>query len=183
MNLTQTMKYIKATMEEDTRLNSVLIGDVYDKWNQTNSARQYMSAVIDYSSSAMNGDYSDFTFMVYIGNLENKDKSNMYSSISIAENIAENFINRIDTHENDLTLVVPATITPFEQKFEDQLCGVFFALTVRQPIELVCEYGLEPITTFGLGLQRNLTKGVNNTVEKKTFKREPSSKKQNNEQK
>lgn len=175
------MRYIKGTLEEDTRLNSVIIGDVYDKWNQTNSARQYMSAVLDYSSSTMNGDYSDFTFMIYIGNLENKDKSNLYSSISIAENIAENFLNRIDVKENELSLVVPVTITPFEQKFEDQLCGVFFSLTVRQPIELVCEYELEPPQTFGLGLQRNLMRGANGLVEKKTVKRTPSN--QNNNKK
>lgn len=139
MNLSQILNYIKSKLQEDTRLQSVYIDSVYECWNRTNSSAQYISSVVDFVSSSFNGDYVDYQFIVYVGNVINDKQDNVYRSISIADSIIQQMLHKIDVEENDMNLVVPNMITPFTQKFEDVLAGAYCQFSIRIPIEIICD--------------------------------------------
>ncbi len=139
MKLTEILYYIKQTLESDQRVSSVALDDVYNHWNKTNSSNQYMSAVVDFVNSTMNGDYVDYTFITYIGSVINENEKNIYRNISIADSIIIQMLHKIDVDENELILVVPNMITPFVQKFEDTLAGAYCQFVVRIPIEIICD--------------------------------------------
>ena len=139
MNLSQTISYIKSKLQEDLRLQSVYIDDVYSKWNNTNASKQYMSAIVDYVSTSFQGDYSDYTFVVYVGSVINEKQDNVYRTISLADNIIQQLLHKIDVEDNKIDLVVPNLITPFQQTFSDVLAGAYCQFTLRIPIEIICE--------------------------------------------
>ena len=85
MKLSEIITYLKHKLSEDERLNSVFVGDVYLTWNHKNSSNNFTSAVVDFASSNMNGDYVDYTFIVYVGSIINENQENIYRHISIAE--------------------------------------------------------------------------------------------------
>lgn len=138
MNLTDILEYITTKLNEDQRLQSVYVDNVYECWNRTNSMNQYISAVVDFQNSNYMGDYCDYNFILYIGNMINEKQTNIYSSISISDSIAQQLLHKIDTEENGLTLVVPNNITPFLQKFSDVLCGCFATFTIRVTFKPIC---------------------------------------------
>ena len=139
MNLTDILEYITTKLNEDQRLQSVYVDNVYECWNRTNSMNQYISTVVDFQNSNYMGEYCDYNFVLYIGNMINEKQTNIYSSISISDSIAQQLLHKIDTEEeNGLTLVVPNNITPFVQKFEDVLAGVYCIFTIRISAEIIC---------------------------------------------
>lgn len=139
MNLTEIIKYITNKLEDDQRLKSTIVDDVYKAWNKTNSSNQYTSAVVDFNNSSYMGDYVDYSFYIYVGNVINENQKNIYRSISIAVSIIHNLLHKIDVEENDMLLVVPNTITPFVQQFEDVLAGCYCMFTIRIQTENICD--------------------------------------------
>lgn len=139
MKLTEILNYIQQTLESDQRVASVALDDVYNHWNKTNSSNQYMSVVVDFSNSSFNGDYADYTFIVYAASVINENEKNIYRNISLADSIIAQMLHKIDIETNDMNLVVPNIITPFVQKFEDILAGAYCQFTIRIPIEIICE--------------------------------------------
>ena len=139
MNLSEIINYIKIKLQEDSRLNSVYVDDVYNKWNNTNSGDQYVSAVLDFVNSNYQGDYVDYTFIVYVGNLINEKQDNIYRNISIADSIIQQMLHKIDVEENDMNLVVPDIITPYYQKFADVLAGCYCQFSLRISADIICE--------------------------------------------
>ena len=138
MKLSEIITYLKHKLSEDERLNSVFVGDVYLTWNHKNSSNNFTSAVVDFASSNMNGDYVDYTFIVYVGSIINENQENIYRHISIADNIITQLLHKIDVEENDMVLVVPAMINPFNQSFEDVMAGCYCRFSVRVPIDIIC---------------------------------------------
>lgn len=139
MKLTEILNYIQQTLESDQRVNSVALDDVYNHWNKTNSSNQYMSAVVDFVNNSFNGDYADYTFIVYAASVINENEKNVYRSISLADSIITQMLHKVDVETNEMTLVVPNIVTPFVQKFEDYLAGAYCQFTVRIPIEIICD--------------------------------------------
>lgn len=139
MKLTEILNYIQRTLESDQRVASVALDDVYNHWNKTNSSNQYMSVVVDFSNNNFNGDYADYTFIVYAASVINENEKNIYRNISLADSIITQMLHKIDVEANDMNLVVPNIVTPFVQKFEDILAGAYCQFTIRIPIEIICE--------------------------------------------
>lgn len=139
MKLTEILNYIQQTLESDQRVNSVALDDVYNHWNKTNSSNQYMSTVVDFVNNSFNGDYADYTFIVYAASVINENEKNIYRSISLADSIITQMLHKVDVETNDMNLVVPNIVTPFVQKFEDILAGAYCQFTIRIPIEIICE--------------------------------------------
>lgn len=139
MKLTEILNYIQQTLKEDNRLNSVICGDVYSEWNNLNSSKNYTSAVIDFQSDSFNGEYMDYTFIMYVGSVIAENQKNIYPLISIADSIIAQALHKIDTRDNELILVVPNIIQPFVQKFADVNCGCYVTFTIRISIEPLCE--------------------------------------------
>ena len=139
MKLTEILNYIQQTLESDQRVSSVALDDVYNHWNKTNSSNQYMSVVVDFANNSFNGDYADYTFIVYAASVINENEKNIYRNISLADSIITQMLHKIDVETNDMNLVVPNIITPFVQKFEDILAGAYCQFTIRIPVEIICE--------------------------------------------
>lgn len=139
MKLTEIIDYIQQTLENDQRVSSVIVDNVYEAWNRTNSSNQYMSAVVDFVNDGFNGDYADYTFIVYVASVINENEKNIYRNISLADNIIAQMLHKVDVETNNMNLVVPNTITPFYQKFEDVLAGAYCQFTVRIPIDIICD--------------------------------------------
>lgn len=139
MKLTEILNYIQQTLESDQRVSSVALDDVYNHWNKTNSSNQYMSVVVDFANNSFNGDYADYTFIVYAASVINENEKNVYRNISLADSIITQMLHKIDVETNDMNLVVPNIVTPFVQKFEDVLAGAYCQFTIRIPIEIICE--------------------------------------------
>lgn len=139
MKLTEILNYIQQTLESDQRVSSVALDDVYNHWNKTNSSNQYMSVVVDFANNSFNGDYADYTFIVYAASVINENEKNVYRNISLADSIITQMLHKIDVETNDMNLVVPNIITPFVQKFEDILAGAYCQFTIRIPVEIICE--------------------------------------------
>lgn len=139
MKLTEILNYIQQTLESDQRVSSVALDDVYNHWNKTNSSNQYMSAVVDFVNNSFNGDYADYTFIVYAASVINENEKNIYRNISLADSIITQMLHKVDVETNDMNLVVPNIVTPFVQKFEDILAGAYCQFTVRIPIEIICD--------------------------------------------
>lgn len=138
MKLSEILDYLKNKLSEDERLNSVFVDDVYSAWNHKNSSNNFTSAVVDFVSSSMNGDYVDYSFVVYVGSVINENQKNIYRNISIADSIIIQMLHKIDVEENDMVLVVPDTINPFNQSFEDVMAGGYCRFSVRVPIDIIC---------------------------------------------
>lgn len=139
MKLTEILNYIQQTLESDQRVSSVALDDVYNHWNKTNSSNQYMSVIVDFANNNFNGDYADYTFIVYAASVINENEKNIYRNISLADSIITQMLHKIDVETNDMNLVVPNIVTPFVQKFEDVLAGAYCQFTIRIPIEIICE--------------------------------------------
>lgn len=139
MKLTEILNYIQRTLESDQRVSSVALDDVYNHWNKTNSSNQYMSVIVDFANNSFNGDYADYTFIIYAASVINENERNIYRNISLADSIITQMLHKIDVETNDMNLVVPNIVTPFVQKFEDVLAGAYCQFTIRIPIEIICE--------------------------------------------
>lgn len=138
MNLTSILQYLQNKLQEDPRVHSVFVDDVYSKWNHTNSGKQYPSAVIDFVNSNYNADYVDYVFVVYVGSVINEKQTNIYPSISVADSIIQQLLHKVDVEENELNLVIPNIITPFQQKFEDVIAGCYCQFTIRVQADIIC---------------------------------------------
>lgn len=138
MTLSDILEYIESLLNGDERLQSVVVADVYEYWNHTNSSNQYISAVVDFVNSNYNADYTDYQFIVYVGNVIDEKQNNIYSSISIADSVIQQMLHKIDVQENDMNLVIPNVITPFTQKFEDVLVGCYCQFSLRIKSDIIC---------------------------------------------
>lgn len=138
MNLTQILNYIQDTFKEDNRLSSVICGDVYETWNSMNDSTKYTSAVVDFQNSSFNGDWIDYTFIVYVGSIIAENQKNIYPVISVADSIIVQALHKIDVRENDLNLVVPNIVQPFVQRFADVNCGCYCTFSIRVSLKPIC---------------------------------------------
>ena len=138
MKVNDILKHLENTFWEDPRVCSVVMDDVYHHWNHTNDRFQYMSVVMDYASSSFNGDYVDYSSLVYVGSVINEQETNIYRTISLADSILQQMLHNVDVSDNDMVLVGPIQITPFQQQFEDVLAGAYCTVTIRVPIEIIC---------------------------------------------
>ena len=138
MNLTSIISYIQNKLKEDPRLHSVILEDVYSAWNHTNSSQQYPSAVVDFMNNNHQADYVDYVFIVYVGSVIAENQKNIYPVISVADSVIQQMLHKIDVEDNELVLVIPNTITPFTQKFEDVTCGCYCQFTIRVSVDIIC---------------------------------------------
>ena len=138
MNLTLILETIKQYLKVDQRVASTTIDDVYESWNRTNSSKQYMSAVVDFVTSSYNADYVDYNFIIYVGSVINEQQTNIYPLFSVADSIIQQLLHKIDVDTNELNLVIPNTITPFRQKFEDVIAGCYCQFTIRVQADIIC---------------------------------------------
>lgn len=138
MKVNDIFKHIENILWEDPRVYSIVVDDVYHHWNHTNNRFQYMSVVMDYLSSSFNGDYVDYSILVYVGSVINEQETNIYRTISLADSILQQMLHRVNVSDNDMVLVGPIQITPFQQQFEDVLAGAYCTVTIRVPIEIIC---------------------------------------------
>ena len=139
MNLTQILNYIQQKLKVDPRVHDVALDDVYSHWNNTNSGMQYPSAVVDFMNSNYNADYVDYQFIIYVGSVINEKQNNIYPLISVADSIIQQLLHKIDVEENNMNLVIPNIITPFQQKFQDVLTGAYCTFTLRISADIICE--------------------------------------------
>lgn len=138
MNLTQILNYIQQKLKVDPRVHSVILDDVYQAWNNTNSSTQYPSAVVDFVNSNYNADYVDYQFIIYCGSVISENQKNIYPLISVADSIIQQLLHKIDVEDNEMNLVIPNIITPFQQKFGDVLCGCYCTFTIRVNADIIC---------------------------------------------
>lgn len=139
MKLTEILEYIKNKLREDERLNSVFIDDVYRCFNSKNDSANFTSAVLDYVSTNVNETYCDYQFVIYVGSVINENEKNIYRHISIADSIITTLLHKIEVAENEVYLVVPATVNPFSQQFADVMAGCWCRFSVRVPMDIICE--------------------------------------------
>lgn len=138
MNLTQILNYIQQKLKVDPRVHDVALDDVYSHWNNTNSSTQYPSVVVDFVNSNYNADYVDYQFIIYCGSVISENQKNIYPLISVADSIIQQLLHKIDVEENEMNLVIPNIITPFQQKFGDVLCGCYCTFTIRVNADVIC---------------------------------------------
>lgn len=138
MNLTSIINYIKDKALSDPRVHSVNLDDVYIAWNNTNSSMQYPSAVIDFMNSTYQADYVDYQFVIYVGSVISENQKNIYPLISVADSVIQQILHKIDIEDNEMNLVIPNIITPFQQKFDDVLCGCYCQFTIRVSADIIC---------------------------------------------
>lgn len=138
MNLTSIINYIKDKAISDPRVHSVNLDDVYIAWNNTNSSMQYPSAVIDFMNSTYQADYVDYQFVIYVGSVISENQKNIYPLISVADSVIQQILHKIDIEDNEMNLVIPNIITPFQQKFDDVLCGCYCQFTIRVSADIIC---------------------------------------------
>ena len=138
MNLTQILNYIQQKLKVDPRVHSVILDDVYQAWNNTNSSTQYPSVVVDFVNSNYNADYVDYQFIIYCGSVISENQKNIYPLISVADSIIQQLLHKIDVEDNEMNLVIPNIITPFQQKFGDVLCGCYCTFTIRVNADIIC---------------------------------------------
>lgn len=139
MNLTQVIKYIQTKIKEDQRVHNNTTDDVYNHWNNTNSAIQYPSVVLDYVNTSYNADTVDYQFIIYAGSVINEKQTNIYPLKSVADSIIQQVLHKIDVEDNEMDLVIPCTIIPFQQKFSDVLCGAYCSFSVRISADIICD--------------------------------------------
>ena len=138
MNLTQILNYIQQKLNTDPRVHDVVIDDTYMHWNNTNSSIQYPSVVVDFMNSNYNADYVDYQLIVYCGSVISENQKNIYPLISVADSIIQQLLHKIDVEDNEMNLVIPNIITPFQQKFNDVLCGCYCTFTIRVNADIIC---------------------------------------------
>ena len=138
MNLTQILNYIQQKLKVDPRVHDVAVDDIYIHWNNTNSSTQYPSVVVDFVNSNYNADYVDYQFIIYCGSVISENQKNIYPLISVADSIIQQLLHKIDVEDNEMNLVIPNIITPFQQKFGDVLCGCYCTFTIRVNADIIC---------------------------------------------
>lgn len=140
MNLYDLTNYLVSVLQQDQRLHSVFQDDVYDTWNKHEVP--FMSAVIDMYYTSFNGDYVDVYYYLYVGDVQNREKTNTLQIKSLADSVITQFLHKIDVETSTaegINLIVPVTCNFFEQAWENVVAGEYCQFGVRVPIDIICE--------------------------------------------
>ena len=128
MNIVQLINKIKEISLNHKTVNSCYDGDVYDNWNS--SEINYPSVNIGLQNIRNNDYNSTFSLILYYGDRLLQDKSNVNSVITDGVNTLQSVVNNLNEIGNT-NIEGDVLYTPFEQKFNDYLAGVYVQLNIQ----------------------------------------------------
>lgn len=131
MRLTRTCKHLESLM--GVVIMSHHYGDVYDIWNNTDIV--YPALCYDLVSGEVQDSMNVYTFRVYIADRLLEDGSNVLYCHDTAEGCFRTLLAMIDNRPEFLSAEI-TTITPFVQKFADNLAGYWADITVQTANDL-----------------------------------------------
>lgn len=130
MRLTELYPIVDAALTASGIVHTVTHGDVYDNWN--NSEIDYVAANYDIVSATVNLNTSAYILRLFVADRLTDDASNELQALDISEAaIRRTVVNLLHSvvgvteWDNDSVL-----LTPFSQKFADNLAGYYTELTV-----------------------------------------------------
>lgn len=141
MNLTELSSLMTAAFSSVAYVNSVLTGDVYERWN--NKEVKYVSACYALESSDTDENVTTYSFIIYAADRLLEDAANTVQSFDICQTAIEMMLNYISDSgaDDNLWIEDTRTYTPFVQKFADNLAGVYVRVKihVRNDLNLCAE--------------------------------------------
>lgn len=131
MNLTELSNRMTAAFEQVAYVNSVLTGDVYERWN--NKEVKYVSVCYAIESSDADENITTYSFILYAADRLLEDGSNNVQSFDICQTVIENALNFLTNSgaSDNLWIEDTRTYTPFVQKFADNLAGVYVRTKIK----------------------------------------------------
>ena len=136
MNLTSISQAIRSAFGAVGYIQSLYEGDVYDHWN--NNEVQYHSACFALESVETKEDVKAYNLIVYVADRLTEDCSNRVQCFDTSEAAIEKMLNILTDSGRSDNLWVEDTrqYTPFEQKFADNLAGVYVRIKLNTTNEL-----------------------------------------------
>lgn len=128
MTWTELAPKIEEALRVTGYVNSVYEGDVYDVWNNTNV--QYVSACYD-EVSHPKGDTDSletYNVIVYVADRLTEDASNSRYARDFARAVLKGAVAML---RRSVLAVDYTDLTPFVQKFADNLGGYYTTLTIQ----------------------------------------------------
>lgn len=131
MNLNEIAIAIRQGFQQVGYVESIYNGDVYDLWN--NNEVRYLSGCFDIENINTTQDVKTYVLVVYAADRLIEDGSNRLACIDAAEQAIETMLNFLtDNGQNDnLWIDEVRQYTPFEQKFADNLAGVWCRVNLK----------------------------------------------------
>lgn len=131
MNLNEIATAIFQGFSQVGYVESVYNGDVYDTWN--NNEVRYLSGCFELENINTNDGIKTYVFIVWAADRLLEDGSNKLACWDAAEQAIETMLNFLtDNGQNDnLWIDEIRQYTPFEQKFADNLAGVWCRVNLK----------------------------------------------------
>lgn len=131
MNYTEIIKNMRDAAGTIHNLNSFNDDDIYDSWIRPDIK---FSALNVYLMNAQRTNSTiEYTIMVYYGDRLLEDGSNRNAIWDDGINVILTWLERLD---DEISYTIPVVFNPFEQKFADNLAGVYCQLTIEAEYEL-----------------------------------------------
>ena len=134
MSWSDLAEKIESALRATGYVHSVYEGDVYDIWN--NSEVPYVSACFD--EVALDSSTSDsldtYNVMVYVADRLTEDNGNSRQARDFARAVLKMAVATL-RQQQPITVSCGA-LTPFVQKFADNLAGYYAQLTITVPSDL-----------------------------------------------
>ena len=133
MSWSDLAEKIESALRATGYVHSVYEGDVYDIWN--NSEVPYVSACFDEVAldDSVNDSLDVYNVMVYVADRLTEDNGNSRQARDFSHAV---FKMAVATLRQQHIAVECGALTPFVQKFADNLAGYYAQLTITVPSDL-----------------------------------------------
>lgn len=129
--LNQIMKVFKEIGEDHYQINTTFLGDTFDFQAQTNI---YPALIVITQPSNIQIGRILYKFSLYVADILNKDRSNVYEIESDMFQICNDIINELKDKEDVYNFWLDASdvlLTPFEESLDDVIAGWEMQVTIE----------------------------------------------------
>lgn len=128
MRYTETSKLLEDAIRSIAYVKSVYSGDVYDLWN--NAEVRYVSACYDLVDVSSNGEsMTEYNIRLYVADRLMEGGGNVKEVLDSCEAVFKVFRAWL-LRNSGIEEVEVGRLTPFEQKFADNLAGYYGDVTI-----------------------------------------------------
>lgn len=148
ITLNNLVTYIETFATNHKQIKSFFFGDIWEYVGEKNDLFTVFTCTLLGSNLSKGVEGTTFQFGVF--DYVAKDKDNEVEVLSDTKRIAKDFISYLNSPIfEDLKIDITADLTDYSEKFNHQLSGWFFNVTIKQPFETdLCSIPMTSIPSY-----------------------------------
>ena len=132
ITLNNLVSYIEDFANNHKQVKSFFFGDIWEYVGEKNDLFTVFTCTLLGSNLSKGVEGTTFQFGVF--DYVSKDKANEVEVLSDTKRIAKDFLSYLNSPIfEDLKIDITADLTDYSEKFNHQLSGWFFNITIKQP--------------------------------------------------